>query len=295
MRCRLPGLSAGVAARAVVVLTAVLAAVGCSGRVESVDGEALSPITSASQPLAPGTTSEGGGDRSSSPSSVEPPRDQAQISGPEPAWVVVAHATVALIEPRVAPSAQAPVIAALTNPTPAGGPLAFQAVAVPAIDPEAEDLLSADWIEVQLPVRPNGTTGWVRREEISLSGNPYRVEIDTAAHQLRVMRDNDLMVETTVGIGTGATPTPLGRFYIIELLQPAEGPDGPYGPYAFGLSGFSETLTSFAGGDGVIGIHGTNRPDALGTDVSHGCVRVANDVIESLAGLLPLGTPVLIT
>jgi lipoprotein-anchoring transpeptidase ErfK/SrfK len=97
-----------------------------------------------------------------------------------------------------------------------------------------------------------------------------------------------------VAIGTGATPTPLGRFYIIELLQPPD-PTGPYGPFAFGLSGFSETLTSFAGGDGVIGIHGTNDPVALGTDVSHGCIRMANDVIETLAGVIPLGTPVAIS
>ena len=65
--------------------------------------------------------------------------------------------------------------------------------------------------------------------------------------------------------------------------------------FAFGLSGFSETLTSFRGGDGVIGIHGTDEPEALGTDVSHGCVRVDNDVITSMAGLIPLGTPVIIT
>jgi lipoprotein-anchoring transpeptidase ErfK/SrfK len=29
--------------------------------------------------------------------------------------------------------------------------------------------------------------------------------------------------------------------------------------------------------------------------VSHGCIRIRNDVIEKLAHLLPLGTPVTIT
>ena len=53
-------------------------------------------------------------------------------------------------------------------------------------------------------------------------------------------------------------------------------------------------LTSFNGGAGVIGIHGTNEPEALGTDVSSGCIRVHNDVIERLVEEigLPLGTPV---
>ena len=101
--------------------------------------------------------------------------------------------------------------------------------------------------------------------------------------------DDEIRWETTVAIGTGATPTPIGDFYIIELLRPPTA-DGPYGPFAFGLSGFSETLTDYAGGQGVIGIHGTNDPASLGSDVSHGCVRVDNDVITEMAGELPLGT-----
>ena len=57
--------------------------------------------------------------------------------------------------------------------------------------------------------------------------------------------------------------------------------DGFYGPYALGLSAHSPVYTSFAGGDGQVGLHGTNQPSVLGTDVSHGCIRVANDVITT--------------
>ena len=53
-------------------------------------------------------------------------------------------------------------------------------------------------------------------------------------------------------------------------------------------------MSSFNGGAGVIGIHGTNEPAALGTRVSHGCIRVANASITEMATFLPLGTPVLI-
>ena len=69
-------------------------------------------------------------------------------------------------------------------------------------------------------------------------------------------------------------------------------PKGPYGPYAFGLSGFSEVIHHFNGGDGVIGLHGTNQPAAVGHDVSHGCIRMRNSDISYLARLLPLGTPI---
>jgi lipoprotein-anchoring transpeptidase ErfK/SrfK len=103
------------------------------------------------------------------------------------------------------------------------------------------------------------------------------------------------VLRAPVGVGTTDTPTPGGRYYLKELLQPPT-PDGPYGPYAYGLSGFSNVLTSFAGGEGVIGIHGTDAPDLVGTDVSNGCLRLANDVVVRLVEEvgLPLGTPVVI-
>jgi lipoprotein-anchoring transpeptidase ErfK/SrfK len=77
----------------------------------------------------------------------------------------------------------------------------------------------------------------------------------------------------------------------MELLKSGN-PDGPYGPYAFGLSGFSNSLKSFAGRDPVIGLHGTNQPQLLGRDVSNGCIRLSNEAITRLASMLPLGTPV---
>ena len=202
--------------------------------------------------------------------------------------VIVGHVVGASITARSGPSDDAPPVAELANPTEVGGPLVFQLVEreVP-VDPET-------WVEVLLPVRPNGTRGWVRRSELTLTRNPFRIDIDVGDHRLRVWRGDLLWLETTVAIGTGATPTPIGEFYVIELLQPPD-PGGLYGPFAFGLSGFSETLQSFAGGDGAIGIHGTDEPEALGTDVSHGCVRVHNEVITDMAGVIPLGTPVRIT
>jgi lipoprotein-anchoring transpeptidase ErfK/SrfK len=53
-------------------------------------------------------------------------------------------------------------------------------------------------------------------------------------------------------------------------------------------------LTEFGGGDGQVGIHGTNDPSSIGRPVSHGCVRVANDVITRLATTIPIGTQVTI-
>lgn len=218
---------------------------------------------------------------------VEPSLDSPADSANDDEYVLVASATSDVVVAHEQPDGGSPVVTELPNPTKVGGPLAFQVVG------EDADATS-EWLEVYLPIRPNGSTGWVRRQDVTLSSNPYRIEIDTSEHFLTVFKAGEVWVETPVAIGTGETPTPIGSFYVIELLEPPDS-GGAYGPFAFGLSGFSETLTNFAGGDGVIGIHGTNDPGSLGGDVSHGCVRMANDVISELAGVLPLGTPVVIS
>jgi len=94
-----------------------------------------------------------------------------------------------------------------------------------------------------------------------------------------------------VATGTGGTPTPHGHFYLTELLAPT---NAGYGPYAFGLSAFSDVLSSFGGGPGQIGLHGTDDAASIGKAASHGCIRLANPDITELAQLLPLGTPITI-
>ncbi len=147
------------------------------------------------------------------------------------------------------------------------------------------------WLKVALPVRPNHASGWVKASAVRLARDPYRVEISLARHRLLVYEHDRVVVRTPIGVGRAVSPTPTGRYFLADLLRPPD-PDGFYGPYAFGLSAYSPVYTSFAGGDGQIGIHGTNAPQALGSDVSHGCIRVRNAVIERLARRLPLGTPV---
>ena len=139
-----------------------------------------------------------------------------------------------------------------------------------------------EWLQVLLPVRPNGSTGWIRAADVTVASNPYSVDIALAEHRLVVRNGDTVVVDAGIGVGTAPTPTPGGKYYIKELLQPPD-PGGAYGPYAYGLSGFSNVLDDFNGGDGVIGIHGTNEPEAIGTDVSHGCIRVDNDTITQMA------------
>lgn len=202
---------------------------------------------------------------------------------PDAQGTIVAHVITDEISAYELPDTSAPLVETFDNPTEHGGPLVFAAKARP-VD---------GWLEVMLPIRPNGSTGWIQADKVDLTINPYRIEINASEYLLTVYRYGRELMSTIVAIGNGDTPTPIGEFYLIELLRPSN-PDGAYGPFAYGLSGYSETLESFNGGDGVIGIHGTNRADQLGQDVSHGCIRVANPTITEMTQFLPLGTPVVI-
>jgi RNA polymerase sigma factor (sigma-70 family) len=153
------------------------------------------------------------------------------------------------------------------------------------------------WLQVLLPVRPNGSTGWVRTGDVSVTSHDFRIVVELAAHRITAYQGTAVLLSEPIAVGTAEAPTPGGLYYVTELFQPLNSagqldPDGPYGPYAYGLSGYSEVLYDFAGGDGQFGIHGTNDPGLLGTDVSHGCIRMSNAGITRLAAVLPLGVPV---
>ncbi len=149
----------------------------------------------------------------------------------------------------------------------------------------------AQWLQVLLPVRPNGSEGWVRRSDVEETIVTYSVAVDLSDHHLVVHNGRSVVLDTKVAVGAQATPTPSGLFYLTELLSVPD-PAGPYGPYAYGLSGHSLVLQNFADGDGQLGLHGTDRPDLIGADATHGCVRLSNSDISKLEPLLPLGTPV---
>ncbi|MGB3762446.1 MAG: L,D-transpeptidase [Ornithinimicrobium sp.] len=169
----------------------------------------------------------------------------------------------------------------LENPTATGVPLTFMVVST-----------TKDWVEVQLPVRPNGSTAWVAAGEVELTQVSYSLVVSTVDNTLKLYRADELMETFPVATGTGGTPTPTGTFYLTELITPT---NKGYGPFAYGLSAFSEELTTFGGGPGQIGLHGTDETNSLGESVSHGCIRLSNPAITKLSALLPLGTAIEIT
>lgn len=148
------------------------------------------------------------------------------------------------------------------------------------------------WYRVFLPLRPNGSSAWVRGSDISVRRIDRRIEVDLSERVLRYFVHDELEDRLRVGVGTEATPTGTGTFYVWVKIRYSS-PYQPYGIAALGLSGFSPVLSDWPGG-GRMAIHGTSSPSDLGNAVSHGCVRVYNDDLKSLLDV-PLGTPVEIT
>jgi lipoprotein-anchoring transpeptidase ErfK/SrfK len=151
----------------------------------------------------------------------------------------------------------------------------------------------AGWLKVQVPERPNGSTGWVKSDNPALTVDalPYRIEVDLSKFRLKLYDEGRLVHRFRVGVGQDRYPTPKGTFFVWSSAK--LDPSGPYGRFALGLSGFSPVLSEWSGG-GRSAIHGTGEPSDRGQKVSHGCVRVFNKDLRKLEKI-QLGTPVIIT
>jgi len=192
---------------------------------------------------------------------------------------LVADATRRSIGVYNAPGDPEPA-ATLDNPTWEGLPVVFLV-----------QQRMGDWLEVQLSMRPNGSTAWVRSADVSLREVPYRIVVDTRANRLTAYSRNGVFLDVPVAVGTGSTPTPTGSYFIDGAVKvPYD--DGPYGAYQLSVAAFSSVYQRFAGGIGQIAIHGTNDPALIGTPASNGCVRMTNEDVTELAHSVPVGTPV---
>jgi len=158
------------------------------------------------------------------------------------------------------------------------------------------------WLEIQLPVRPNATTGWVRAARVEVTSTSLVVEVSLGERRLRVVDSGTVLMDVPIAIGRPSRPTPTGSFTVTDIV-PSTDPAGSYGPVALALDGYSEVLDAFPGENAtdspdarapVLALHGTNQPRSVGTAGSNGCPRLFNNDVVALARLVPAGTPVLI-
>lgn len=124
-----------------------------------------------------------------------------------------------------------------------------------------------------------------------LSIASYFIDINIPEYKLRLYYEDELVNTFPIAVGKSVTPSILGDFKIINVIKDPTwypqgqepvppGKDNPLGPWWLGLD--------FPG----YGIHGNNSPDSIGKALSAGCIRMNNDDVTYLAGVIKKGTPV---
>ena len=153
------------------------------------------------------------------------------------------------------------------------------------------------WLNVRLPQRPNGLTGWIPAASAQLSTTTYGILIDVNARRVRLYHAGVVVADFPAGVGTATDPTPLGQYYVM-VIEKSEGPS--WGPFILGTNAHSEVITSWEGsGDAFTALHGpvsAGADAAIGTTgaaISHGCVRMHNDDLAQLEPVPP-GAPIAI-
>lgn len=144
------------------------------------------------------------------------------------------------------------------------------------------------WYQVLLPVKPNGTRGWVSADQVRISSTNDFLLATLSSFRLEHYVSGKLTESFPMAIGAPATPTPTGMFYL-WAIQTDPGP--PYDPVIFALSAFSPTLANWPDG-AIVGVHGWSDTSVEGKAVSSGCMRLRPSDASHLQGELTLGVPI---
>ncbi len=221
------------------------------------------------------------------PAAAAPPArvEKLQRLGMQSYYAFVNHVAPA----RTAPRGTAHAIAHLRRRSPVGTDDLVLVLA------RTKDSAGHSWYQVRLPVRPNGTTGWVRASALGeLQPLKTWLKIDTNTTTATLVKAGKVVWRVRVGVGQRQWPTPRGQFFIRAKLKGYGSAGSFYGPVAFITSATSDALTDWPGG-GIVGVHGTSLPGLIPGHISHGCVRVRNGDILRLEKLMPVGTPLTVT
>jgi lipoprotein-anchoring transpeptidase ErfK/SrfK len=147
------------------------------------------------------------------------------------------------------------------------------------------------FLQVLLPGRPNGHSGWIAADKAKTWKTPWHVVVNTSSKRLFVFDGAKIARSFPVVVGKGSTPTPRGRFFVEEaILLPSRSPGAPV---AYALSARSSVYQEFDGGPGQIAVHGTYGIGGTpGRAESHGCIRATWAALQWMIHRFGTGTPV---
>jgi lipoprotein-anchoring transpeptidase ErfK/SrfK len=146
------------------------------------------------------------------------------------------------------------------------------------------------WAAVTTFLVPNGRRAWVHVDHrtFAVRRTRWHLTADLSARTLTVLHGTERVRTIHVAIGTRRTPTPHGTFAITDKLKGA--PFGrSYGCCILALSGHQPKVRT-GPIDGRLAIHGTDRPDLVGSRASQGCLRARDAQVRWLWRTVPVGT-----
>ncbi|HXY00667.1 MAG TPA: L,D-transpeptidase [Candidatus Limnocylindrales bacterium] len=114
-----------------------------------------------------------------------------------------------------------------------------------------------------------------------------RIVVSIPDHKLALLEDDLVVRVYAIAVGAPTSPSPVGEFFVAQRV---ENP-GYYHPGVIVPPGKGNPLGTRWVGLNVkgVGIHGTNRPDSIGKNASHGCIRLRNRDIEDLFARVKVG------
>ena len=114
-----------------------------------------------------------------------------------------------------------------------------------------------------------------------IAASPYIIHVDVEQKRLTLFEGDDLLRSWTIATGAWDTPTPVGVFTITHRFSGE-------------MCGFGTCFLGLNVPWGNYGIHGTNKPESIGSSASHGCIRMNVEDAEALYAIVPNGTKVVI-
>ena len=142
-------------------------------------------------------------------------------------------------------------------------------------------------------------SGAVRRlsvgQTLQVPTGTVEIVISKSANTLTVRRNGEFFCEYPVATGANNS-TPEGEFTITDRVErPTWWRPEDHRPIPFGHPEHELGTHWLAWSRKGYGIHGTNRPETIGTQGSRGCVRMRNEDVAEVYALAPVGTRVIVT
>lgn len=109
----------------------------------------------------------------------------------------------------------------------------------------------------------------------------YWIWVSLHSKSLSLYKGAEVVRRYAIATGTYETPTPIGVYRISHR-------------FSGDLGGFGTRFLGLNVPWGVYGIHGTNRPSSIGSNASHGCIRMFVGDSESLYAKVPNGAKVVL-